>query len=387
MTGRNHRIYAIPLFLLLAAIVSAAQDAEETSSDDEAGRIQLGDPGEDYYLEADRVVGNFAEGIRTIRAMGNVELVQGSTEITADELYYYDREQIALLKGRVVVLDKEKDARLEGRYLEYHRTTRYVILTEEPELFLLNRAGGDVRIQGKVMEFYLDENRGVASGGVRINQEELFAESDEATYYGEDNLIVLEGDPIAWRSDDKAGGELMTMHLLEEEGGLEKIEIDGTARAIYHLADEEEKEGKLELAGDRIVLFYVDDEADRIICTGNATALYLPDQPSGEQGRIDSRAQEITIYLQDEVATQITLEGDAYAIYQPEPGVANPDRGRTEMQGSHMDLFLVDGELDRFVARGHARGTYVPPEKREINEPEDTSPEEDGGSNEENGEP
>src|SRR4030042_4943415 len=128
----------------------------------------------------------------------------------------------------------------------------------------------------------------------------------------------------------------MTMHLLDEEGGLEKIEIDGTARAVYHVAKEEDAadggEGKRELAGDRIVLFYVGDAADRIVCTGNATALYLPDPASGEEGRIDSRAQEITIYPQDAGATQITLEGDAYAPYQPAPGNPHPERGRTEMQ-------------------------------------------------------
>jgi lipopolysaccharide export system protein LptA len=372
MTRGKKRLGTVLLLSLLTGVTAAAE--ETATSDGETRRIELGKPGEDYYLEADRVVGNFAEGIRTVRALGHVRLVQGPTEITADELYYYDREQIALLKGRVVVLDKEKNARLEGRYLEYHRADRYVILTEEPELFLVNRAGGDVHIRGKVMEYYLDEDRGVASGGVRIDQEELYAEGDRATYYGGENKIILEGDPIAWRGDDKAGGELMTMYLLDEEGGLEKIEIEGTARAVYHVARKENEadggEGKLELAGDRIVLFYVGDEADRIVCTGNATALYLPDPASGEEGRIDSRAQEITIYLQDEVATQITLDGDAYALYQPDPGNPHPDRGRTEMQGSHMDLFLVDGELDRFVARGHARGSYVPPERAETPEPE-----------------
>jgi lipopolysaccharide export system protein LptA len=387
MTPGKKSLGAVILLLLLAGAVPAAGEVEgtpagetgEATGDGKPRRIELGKPGEDYYLEADRVVGNFAEGIRTVRALGHVKLVQGPTEITADELYYYDREQIALLKGRVAVLDSEKDARLEGRYLEYHRADRYVIVTEEPELFLVNRAGGDVHVTGKVMEYYLDEDRGVASGGVRINQEELYAEGDRATYYGDDNKIILEGDPIAWRGDDKAGGELMTMHLLDEEGGVEKIEIDGTARAVYHVAPEEGEEdgerGKLELAGDRIVLFYVEDQADRIVCTGNATTLYLPDPASGEEGRIDSRAQEITIYLQDEVATQITLEGDAYALYQPDPGNPHPDRGRTEMQGSHMDLFLVDGELDRFVARGHAQGSYVPPERTGTPEPEAPEPE------------
>jgi len=372
---RGKKSLGMALLLLLLPIAAlAAEETGEAPSDGETRRIELGKPGEDYYLEADRVVGNFTEGIRTVRALGHVKLVQGPTEITADELYYYDREQIALLKGKVMVLDREKNARLEGRYLEYHRAGRYVILTEEPELFLVNRAGGDVHVTGKVMEYYLDEDRGVASGGVRIDQEELYAEGDRATYYGGENKIILEGDPIAWRGDDKAGGELMTMYLLDEEGGLEKIEIDGTARAVYHVAKEEDaadwEKGKLELAGDRIVLFYVGDEADRIVCTGNATALYLPDPASGEEGRIDSRAQEITIYLEEEVATQITLEGDAYALYQPDPGNPHPDRGRTEMQGSHMDLFMVDGELDRFVARGHAQGSYVPPERAEAPEPE-----------------
>jgi len=300
MTRGKNSLGTVLILLLLPIAALAAEETTETASDGEPRRIELGKPGEDYYLEADRVVGNFAEGIRTVRALGHVKLVQGPTEITADELYYYDREQIALLKGRVVVLDREKDARLEGRYLEYHRADRYVILTEKPELFLVNRAGGDVHVTGKVMEYYLDEDRGVASGGVRIDQEELYAEGDRATYYGGDNKIILEGDPIAWRGDDKAGGELMTMYLLDEEGGLEKIEIDGTARAVYHLAKEEDaadgEEGKLELAGDRIILFYVGDEADRIVSTGNATALYLPAPAAGEEGRIDSRTQAITTY-------------------------------------------------------------------------------------------
>ncbi|HDR06889.1 MAG TPA: hypothetical protein ENN88_04575, partial [Candidatus Coatesbacteria bacterium] len=142
-------IKTIVVFLLtLLAAISTAEETAEPPPEPEPRRIELGRPGEDYYLEADRVVGNFAAGIRTIRALGRVRLVQGPTEITADELYYYDLEQIALLKGRVMVLDTEKDARLEGRYLEYHRASRYVIVTEEPKLFLLNRAGGDVLVRG-----------------------------------------------------------------------------------------------------------------------------------------------------------------------------------------------------------------------------------------------
>jgi len=367
--------------------ISAGWSAEiETNSETEAPaeprRVQLGSPDDDYYFEADRVVGNLLADIRTIRALGNVKLIQGTTTVTADELYYYDREKIALLKGNVVVVESERNARITGEYLEYHRESRYVIVTQSPLLTITDAAGGDVLIRGKVMEYYLDEDRGTASGDVQIDQDNLHAEGDQADYHGGDNLIILDGDPIAWRDEDKVGGELMTMHLLDEEGGLEKVVVEGTARAVYYAAGEEEepevagepeegyeedsansvedeRQGKLELAADLMTLFYVDDAADRILCKGNATALYVPDPASGEEGTIDASAQTITIYLQDDIATQITLDGDARSIYYPDPEVET-SRGRTEMNGSHMDLFLVDGELDRYVVRGDAQGSYRP---------------------------
>ncbi len=354
----------------------------ETETSAEPRRVQLGSSDDDYYFEADRVVGNLLGSIRTIRALGNVKLIQGTTTVTADELYYYDREKIALLKGNVAVVESERNARITGEYLEYHRESRYVIVTQSPLLTITDAAGGDVLIRGKVMEYYLDEDRGTASGDVQIDQDNLHAEGDQADYHGDDNLIILDGDPIAWRDEDKVGGELMTMYLLNEEGGLEKVVVEGTARAVYYAAGEEdeavedeaedeaenvsekdpadyERQGKLDLAADLMTLFYVDDAADRILCEGNATALYIPDPASGEEGTIDASAQTITIYLQDDIATQITLDGDARSIYYPAPE-GETSRGRTEMNGSHMDIFLVDGELDRYVVRGDARGSYRP---------------------------
>ncbi|MBD3371330.1 MAG: hypothetical protein GF403_01285, partial [Candidatus Coatesbacteria bacterium] len=170
-TNRKLRLRLIGLawLLLSSGIVLAQTDeppleppTEETTdeaaadngeADTDRRRISLGDPGADYYLEADRVVGNIDPSIRTVRALGNVKLVQGSTEITADELYYYDIEQIALLKGDVRVYDSERDAELTGRYLEYHREERYCIVTERPVLTLGGRSGGDVVIVGRVMEY------------------------------------------------------------------------------------------------------------------------------------------------------------------------------------------------------------------------------------------
>jgi lipopolysaccharide export system protein LptA len=372
------RLLIVILLLTISAGWSVAVETDsETEAPDASRRVRLGSPDDDYYFEADRVVGNLLASIRTIRALGNVKLVQGTTTVTADELYYYDREKIALLKGNVVVVESERNARITGEYLEYHRESRYVIVTQSPLLTITDAAGGDVLIRGKVMEYYLDEDRGTASGDVQIDQDNLHAEGDQADYRGDDNLIVLDGDPIAWRDEDKVGGELMTMYLLDEDGGLEKMVVEGTARAVYYSASdddsgeetapvedsansvEDERMGKLELAADLMTLFYVDDAADRILCEGNATALYVPDPASGEEGTIDASAQTITIYLQDDIATQITLDGDARSIYYPDPE-GETSRGRTEMNGSHMDIFLVDGELDRYVVRGDARGSYRP---------------------------
>ncbi|MBD3399509.1 MAG: hypothetical protein GF399_04170 [Candidatus Coatesbacteria bacterium] len=358
---------------LLLALAVSAQTPEAAEADAERERVTFGDPDEDYYLEADRVVGNIDPAVRTVRALGHVKLVQGSTEITADELYYYDIEQIALLKGEVAVHESERNARLTGRYLEYHRVERYCVVTEDPVLTLLGRSGGDIVISGRVMEYWLDEDHGTATGGVEVVQDEMRAVGDQATYSGAAGTIVLDGDPIAWRGDDKTGGERMTMFLAAEDEELEKILIEGTARAVYYVG-EEDKPGRLELAGNTITMFYVGDEPDRIICEGDAVAVYTPDPAAGEEGRIDADADTITIYLEDDVARQITLTGDANAVYTPADPAAR--RGRTDIEGDEMDLFLVEGELDRFVARGNAHGRYKPPpETPAADETEETADE------------
>ncbi|MFQ5839561.1 MAG: lipopolysaccharide transport periplasmic protein LptA [Candidatus Methylomirabilales bacterium] len=74
----------------------------------------------------------------------------------------------------------------------------------------------------------------IAEGKVRIEQADgSRAVSEKATYYVEEERVVLEGRPRAWRDDSVVTGSRMTMYLREDRQVVEAGEQERVQAVIY----------------------------------------------------------------------------------------------------------------------------------------------------------
>jgi lipopolysaccharide export system protein LptA len=74
-----------------------------------------------------------------------------------------------------------------------------------------------------------------ATGRVRIVKADGQATCRKAVYHGDEDKIVLTGDPVAWQKGTKVSGEKITMYLAEERSVVEgqsrvMIEPEGSGR-------------------------------------------------------------------------------------------------------------------------------------------------------------
>jgi lipopolysaccharide transport protein LptA len=71
----------------------------------------------------------------------------------------------------------------------------------------------------------------VAKGDVRITRQSGLATADEATYYWDDERVVLTGKPVVQQGDDFVEGTVVTL-LLKENKSLVEGSEDTRVRAV-----------------------------------------------------------------------------------------------------------------------------------------------------------
>lgn len=373
--------------LLLPFIVpswSEAPLAEEPSPADE----------EKYIIEADLTEGYELEGEQILVATGHVKITHGSTTITCNKVTSFEEERMALLEGNVVVDDVDGGYRLLAGYVEYYRKERHSIASKEPVLYLTKREDKPIRVESIFMEMFSKEERGIASGNVWIYQEDITAQGDQCVYLGKEDKIILTGDPVAWQKDNKLGGEVITLYLVDDV--VEKLLVEGDSRLIFfsHKGSEHElAEGEGEEAGEEST----EDVDSFVPALGYREIAPLADEDGGEEydnieeespldvvgeegesedgeleggvddeeepisGRVETYGETTTAFLVDEKVERVLIEGQAQGIYYPYDEVTEEETGESVfVQGKLIDVAVEDDAIKSIRVLGDAVGIYDP---------------------------
>jgi lipopolysaccharide export system protein LptA len=365
-------------------------------------------------------------------ATGNVKIIHGSTTITCKEARSYENKKMAILEKNVVVVDEEGGYHLDAGYVEYYRKEKHSIATKEPVLLLTKRKDRPIRIESVFMEMFQKKDIGIAKGNVWIYQEDITAQCDKCTYFGKEDRIILEGEPVAWKEDSRLAGDTITLIL--EEDVVKEIHVNDNTRMIYYSYEEEqnidesdeedlsdedmpddkdvstddtvnekkdeteeitdviktnsenhsevdenevsedkeindEKEekviiGRVETAGDKMIAYFEDENIKRLIIEGNAEGIYYPYKDNQETGEsVFTSGDVIDVYINNENIDLIRITGDAVGVYNP----GENKESLTKTFGRIMVIYMAeDGEVDRIIVRGNAKGIYMHKEKKEV---------------------
>ena len=374
---------------------------------------------EKYIIEADKTEGIMEGEERVIIGTGNVKITHGKLVITCDKGTSYEKQDLAILEKNVVIDDPDKGYHLTAGYVEYHKNDKHSIATQTP-ILTIKKEEEPIRVESELMEMFSEDDIGIARGNVWIYYQDIIAQCDLATYYGKEETIVLEGDPVAWQDESRLAGEVITLYIKDDE--VDKIFINGGSRMIYYTREEKEKvEDNMD--GNKIT----DETGENIEEPSNPGEEYItPTPPSitvpeevimereeetGEEettgegienkgekkttGRVDTYGDVMTAYFEDGEVVRVLIEGNAEGIYYPyengEPtdervfasgnridvslrdeqveriritgdvsGFYDPGKegGQTRVYGDVMVIFIADNEVDKIIIRGKAKGIY-----------------------------
>jgi lipopolysaccharide export system protein LptA len=156
---------------------------------------------ESVSFSADSVQSSLATGKERTILSGRAEVRTGSITITADRIELFGKDFIYLdCSGKVTVVDKEREIRLEAPNLYYDRDKK------------LSRAQGPSVLQDDRNKLVLKaewiENDGqnevtLAQVAVRILKGKLACRAEYALYRRKDKELELSGSPSAYRDGDE----------------------------------------------------------------------------------------------------------------------------------------------------------------------------------------
>jgi lipopolysaccharide export system protein LptA len=329
-------------------------DKKKTGTAEPAGAPE----DERYHVEADVTEGYMSGEEQVLHGTGNVLITHGETKINCDEAWSYEKEGNAVLKGNVRLVNEKEDYVLTSQYGEYFEKTKLAVASKGPKLVLT----GDrpVTITGDIMRMYMETEEGEVAGNAHVVSEDVEAFGENLLYFGEEERVELLGTPVAWQGDSRLAGDKITMFFLEDE--VERLLVEGDARVIY-FAESTEEEGE---EGEAVEAAEPENPVTEIFETGGEFA--EPEPPEDIDGGESENVETTFEVPEDEGAPDVELaldeplDFDAPAAEEetPETEEEEPPTGRVEASGDVIDCLFDEGKMEKIYIIGSARGAFMP---------------------------
>jgi lipopolysaccharide export system protein LptA len=345
---------------------------------------------EKYIIEADKTEGVIEGDERVIIGTGHVKITHGKLIITCDKGTSYEKQELVILENNVVIDDKEQGYHLTSGYVEYHKNDKHSIATKSPVL-IIKKEENPIKVESEMMEMFSKEDKGIARGNVWIYYEDIVAQCDLATYYGKEDKIILEGDPVCWQGDSRLAGGKITLFIKNDKA--DKIFVEKESRMIYYTKSEkksniegnetnqQKSEKNSESKGEPSDIKKPEENKDQGNGDNNTTENdnAVPDNSINKTntneteqkstteevkneettGRVDTYGDTMTAYFQNGEVVRVLIDGNAEGVYYPYKDEKATDE-KVFASGDRIDVSLKDQEVERIRILGNATGYYDP---------------------------
>ena len=275
-----------------------------------SGNVRMRDVG--WRARCDRL--RYDRGTRIAVMTGRLSLADSTRTLYADTIVYDRFRDTADARGHVVILDDAEDYSIAGDHARYDRRARSAVVDKRPVLEFDLRAAEKGRVTSRLMRFDTERTIGIAEGDVQLVKGETRASCDSAAIYDEDGRVELHGNPRA-------------------------------------------SNGESTMTGERILLWYNDDEVERVVIPERGRIAQSPPRgsPWDEESWIEG--DSIAVYLSNERVDSVRIEREARAMYYP----AEDTEGKVSNNystGDRMFFVFRDEELSYVRIDGKSTGLY-----------------------------
>ncbi len=147
-----------------------------------------------------------------------------STTITSKKMTVRNQDSQAVFEGAVVLTRGPLIVRSDKMVVLFHSQSNDAVQLPSGGLDRDDQAKNPSPPKGNNVMPAMS-NRSVsrieATGHVKIEKENANATCERAVYFGDDEKIVLTGDPVAWEKGTRVSGKQITMYLAENRSVVE----------------------------------------------------------------------------------------------------------------------------------------------------------------------
>ncbi len=274
------------------------------------GRVRFSDRG--WKARCDRA--KYDRDRRIAVLTGNVNAQDSTRTMYADTVVYNRDRETADATGKVVIIDDVDDYSLAGRHARFDRIGKEAVVDDRPILTFDLKSEERGTVTSRIMRFDVDRKIGVAEGDVQIAKGETRASCDSAVIRDAEQRAELTGNPRA-------------------------------------------RNGSSSMSGKRMLLWYNEDEVERIVLpeTGRLADAPRPGSPWTEDSWIEG--DSIAIYLSNERVDSVLIQKNAKSMYYPIEGDSTKVSNNFST-GDRMFFVFREGELDYIKISGASTGLY-----------------------------
>ncbi len=169
---------------------------------------------EPVKFKANRIEYIYKKGKEQVICRGNARMERSDFFLKANLIRIYGKDRnFAKAFRKVKMVNKKDNVIVYGDYAEYDNVDGYVKVFKSPRLVYTNEK---LEIKSAVMESYLNENKSIALGDVKITQTNYVAYSEKAVYLQNRNLIELTGDPVVYYNKNEFRAEKIIVYIKKE---------------------------------------------------------------------------------------------------------------------------------------------------------------------------
>ncbi len=270
-------------------------------------------------------IGNYYTEDRIAHFQQNVVVIDTNYRLEADELYYYETDQMSIAVGHVRMDEYPSAITVLGDSVIHDDERQYVLVPVNPLLIQVDTSAANVIdtlvVKSRIMEGYVDSTkRFIAIDSVKMARSDLSAKCGRAVFNRNRNTIALHQEPIVWHQENQISGDSIIVTM--RNNILEQVHVIDRAVAVSR-ADSARRARFNQLTGREITFTFGDNEVQRIDVEWNATSLYYLYDETVPNGMNRSSGDRIEIRFEEGVVDEISVKGGVEGTYFPERIIKN----------------------------------------------------------------
>lgn len=232
------------------------------------------------------------------------QLVSDHRMLTGDTLYYDRNIGFGEAFGNMFMIDSTQSVIMEGQYGFYNEKTDYTFATDSARVMEFSRKDTLYMHADTLMSFYDTDSTRIlrAFYGVRFYRVDAQGVCDSLQYLARDSTLTMFDEPILWSGTQQIFGD--TIRMFFNDSTIDWTHVINSAFAAQH----KEEQYYDQMEGNEIKAFFENNEMRRIETTGNVVAIFYPQESDSTlTGMFNANGSFLNIYLKDNEMEKMVL--------------------------------------------------------------------------------